>query len=468
MRIATLGALVVVSAPGLLACTEDAREPRSVPRLENRDGVDPELLARIDQVLATGEAGTDPAWMVELAMVYDANGLWRYALETYELCLRDHPERAELWFHRARMLAELSQPEEALASIGRCIELRDDYAPAHWRRGTWLEGLGRLQGAAEAFREATELEPDGAAGWLGLARIALQRGDPDEAIAVLSPLVQRDPRTPFANGLLARAYRMAGDARKADAALRREERSDEPRLDDPWTAQVMSHAVGLLVELERAGGALADGDPRTALTVLEPLHRERPDELSVVELLARALIQSGQDERALEVLAEARRDHPDNYLLELDTGRALLGQEQSAQAIPHLERAVELNPSYGEGQVALGETLFTLERFGEAEKALARGIELGERQIRTWILLSRAQNRQGAPERAIATLGEGLEEYPNAVDLWAYLADAQVRAGRADDARESLERVERRAPDHPLLGSVRQRLQALDEDRTGG
>ena len=55
--------------------------------------------------------------------------------------------------------------------------MRPEVAPLHWRQGIWQPRAGSLTAAEESFQKAKELAPRDPSGELGLARVALQRGE---------------------------------------------------------------------------------------------------------------------------------------------------------------------------------------------------------------------------------------------------------------------------------------------------
>jgi tetratricopeptide (TPR) repeat protein len=442
--------------------------PGSAPRLADAAGVDPELVTVLAAAadVVDADPGDRDAWL-ELAQLLDGNQLPSLAAPCYEAAL-DREEDARTTFHLGRVRAALGEPERALQALDRAAELDGDYAPVHWRRGELLEELGRLDDAQAAFRRALELAPGEPQALLGLARVHLARDRAQAAVEVLEGLVEERPHERFANGLLARAYRQVGRPRRAERALRREERAGTTSARDPWTAEVQARAVGAVVTIDRASAALRAGDTRTVRRLLEPLLAERPEELPVLDLFVRALILDREFARALVLTGEARALHGDHFRVELATGSALAGLGRLEEALPHLESAVRQQPRLAEAHTALGEALQRLDRLPEAESAYARALEEGADSVRDWSLLARARIRLDRLDDALATLADALEDYPNAPVLWANVADAEARRGDVEAARAALARVEARDPTNDLIEPVRARIRALEEGSSGG
>jgi tetratricopeptide (TPR) repeat protein len=425
LPIALLLASLTCASAG--ACSE-ASAPVEVPRLVDVMDVSPELLRRASDAADAAETGGPAEWLA-LAMLYDANYI------------------------------------EALAAFDRSLELHEAYAPTHWHRGENLFALDRLDEAEVAFARALELEPSLTQASTGLARVELMRGEPKKAIRVLEDIEERDRMT---NAILARAFRQIGRDDRADRALQREERTRNATARDPWTVKVQLHAVGTIVILDKAAAALRTGNGRVSVELLEPLLAEHPDELAVIDLLARSLLALDRWNDALALIERAPKRHRIHYRLELTAGRAFAGSGAPELALPHLTNAVESNPRFGEAWVALGEVQLKLDETADAEVSFRRAIEEGRDAVRDWTLLARARIQLEQYDAAERALDEALEVYPNSAVLWSNLADAQVRAGRIDAARTSLSRAIERDPDYELIAQVRRRIRAHGEAASDG
>ena len=75
------------------------------------------------------------------AMVLRRMGYVDNALDCFTLSLELAPEQAEVWFLRAQTLAEIDRLDEALADLGKALELE----PGHQEAGTLLEKITSAQ-----------------------------------------------------------------------------------------------------------------------------------------------------------------------------------------------------------------------------------------------------------------------------------------------------------------------------------
>ncbi|MSR63479.1 MAG: tetratricopeptide repeat protein [Planctomycetes bacterium] len=451
----------------LAACGAGAA--RELPRLADPAGVDPFVLERVAAALAACERGTSGAEL-ELAKLYDANGLSALALAGYDLCLSKAAtgpaaERALLQFLRGQALASLGRTPAALAAFDAALLLGDAYAPTNWRRGELLLDEGRVGEAQAAFEQALALEPLSVPANLGLARVMLLGDDAAGAATRLERLSERDPDERFVHGLLARAYRALGDAARAEVELRREQRASRISLADTRLAEVQTRATGVLAGVSRANELLAAGQASAAVALLEPLFTRAPDDLALLQMFGKSLLQAGDPARAVEVLEAGLARHPEQFKLELFLGQAHAARKANKKALEHLRRARELNPAFGPTWVSLAEVQQKLGHPDEAERSLLAAQEAGEDELRTRLLLVQVQLEQQAFVRALASARAAREAYPNAVAAWTWLAEAEARNGNAEGARAALAEAEARNPEYERLAAVRALLGAGDPAR---
>jgi cytochrome c-type biogenesis protein CcmH/NrfG len=152
-------------------------------------------------------------------MVCEANGLVGAARDGYATAAAIHGSEAKWWFHLAAVEARLGKVDEAVRDVRRVIELNPAYAPAFWRLGLWLLDENQIEGAERAFDRATEIDASDRAGWIGLARVYLQRGEAARAAGLLERLVASGAGDPYTLQLLGTAYRRLGRVDEAASAL---------------------------------------------------------------------------------------------------------------------------------------------------------------------------------------------------------------------------------------------------------
>lgn len=240
-------------------------------------------------------------------------------------------------------------------------------------------------------------------------------------------------------------------------------------------------------------GGMAHAQTPPSVQELQSRVDEDPDNVALLHILARALIQSGDSDAALEHLRRAVVLDPDHPQVQRDYGMLLLRLGQPEEAREPLRRAVALN---GEDARALREyatALLMTGDHGEAVPLLERSLAIEPKDSVTWYNLACAQLGQDHFDQALEALGRvqairpvsasvllfdpdlaglwGREAFTDLV--WATsLEDGKeerrpiilrlLHEGRAPEAQALLNRVprERRTAEHWfLLGQTEEVLQ---------
>src|SRR5262249_3646219 len=188
------------------------------------------------------------------------------------------PAEAKWSFHRASVDARLGQIDDAVRDMRHAIDLNATFAPAFWRLGLWLLDQNETEGAERAFSRATEIDPADRAGWIGLARVYLQRDENARAAGLLERLAGAAPSAAYTLQLLGTAYRRLGRADEAASASQVGAKG-EPQWTDAWTNEMLGFRRGYAALLKDATSYIVAGDFSRAIEILERLQRQKPDDL---------------------------------------------------------------------------------------------------------------------------------------------------------------------------------------------
>jgi tetratricopeptide (TPR) repeat protein len=263
---------------------------------------DPDDLYGHFKLLELARFWSDPAMAKEVAPAA-ADALRRAG----PLC-PEAPWGGELVVLLARALTE--EVGDALAFADGLADLVEPSAALHLARGEWLEELGELDDAADAFDACLEIGEDPTAQLvvtrplLGLARVALAQGELEEALEDVDAALATAPRDPEA--LLAALSLRTGPDRKALAASLRAQHGATPELlraegEAALLAGDYADAIAPLLELvgaplrgrsaiRLAQAQLLSGDASAAEATLEAALAELPEAgigLLVCDALAR-------------------------------------------------------------------------------------------------------------------------------------------------------------------------------------
>ena len=184
---------------------------------------------------------------------------WRAAEQEFRRALELRPSYADAYFSYSRFLASRRRLDEAIAQLGRAVELDPLSLPLQANRALLDYFAGRYDEADRRLREVLKSDSTDVTGKWGLALVAEQQGRPDEAIAILEPISGEQPQPqvvarPRLRGGRARPAR----ARSVLAALR--------------AAAARSYVPVLLL---RAGARRSRRSATQALRYLERAYEER-------------------------------------------------------------------------------------------------------------------------------------------------------------------------------------------------
>ena len=266
---------------------------------------------------------------------------------------------------------------------------------------------------AELLRAHGE-NPDDAGLCAQVAYGYLGRGALEEALDAANRALDHDPKQQLATYVVARLQARAGRTEQAiallEACLDRE--APEPR------------ALNLLAGLNLKAEKIAEA---TQLYQLGAEHD--PYNLKWLRALARVHLMSGNDERLAEVLARLADADPDDLTTRKKLAEMALARQDFAAAADWANRALEIDVTDAEIHRVFAEALVGRHNFVEAIPEFQAAIELDD---------------ESAPLR----MG---------------LTQAYLEAGQPAEARQVLEELLRRHPDHSEAGALRERLEENDK-----
>jgi len=234
--------------------------------------------------------------------------------------------------------------------------------------GVEAQQAGDLEGAIVMFREAAEIDPEFAPAFTGIATVAMEQGNYEEAAAAAERAVALEPESYRALHLRYDAYRNLGDEAKADAAAKAlkeagdiseatsrifREAVDAFEAGNMGIAKVRFHqALDLDPELVPAYANLAqiynwEGNAERAAAMADEVLKRRPDDVTALKIRYEASIRLGDQEaarRALEPLVAADPDWAATALF--DQAQALFNANRIEEAGVIAEEILEVRPDH--------------------------------------------------------------------------------------------------------------------------
>jgi tetratricopeptide (TPR) repeat protein len=340
----------------------------------------------------------------------------------------------------------------------RAIEVNPTYAPAFWRLGLWLLDQNQIAGAERAFASATEIDPADRAGWIGLARVYLQRGEDARAAGLLERLLGTGGDQSYVLQLLSTAYRRLGRGEEATSAIAVGSKG-EPQWTDPWTDEMASFRRGYAALLKDATSYIVAGQFDQAIRILEQLRQQKPDDLVLMAHLGQVYVAAGRDDEGIPLLEQVIARAPDRYEAQVDLATGYMHQNHLAQARAAVERAIAIEPSFAPAYETRGLILW---RGGDPRAAigsLETAVRADPRNARALVWMGMAQTNLDRPADALTTFRRAAQVDPTNVDAWIGVANAALTLHDLDTAAGALQNAERLQPNRPTVKETAARLQ---------
>jgi tetratricopeptide (TPR) repeat protein len=404
---------------------------------------DRDAALRTLEMLVDADPDEPAAWQAHAELALRSDELHR-ARVVAQAGVDRFPEAAQLRMILARALAELEDPDAALATLAAAVEAhpeRRDVRLAYARALVDTEDFERVR---PEFDRLLALAPDDADLLLTIALLSLEAGRFSLAEDYLERLLASGRRIHDANYYLGRLHEQAGDleeARRFYQALDEGEHSDDANLR---LARLAADLDGLEASRELFARLQDNPDEGIALRAYvgeANLLRERGALDPALERLARGLIQFPRSEQLL-------------YLRGLVHERA--GDVPAAEA--DFRAILEMDPENVSALNALGYTLADrTDRYEEAYDLILRAYAQRPDDAAIvdsygWVLY-----RLGRLDEAVIQLERAYELMPDG-EIASNLAVVLWELGRREESRAVMDEALQLDPDHERLLRVKREL----------
>jgi tetratricopeptide (TPR) repeat protein len=436
------GAAIVIGALlylGISAATGRSDAGR-LPALPNLSGASPAVVAHLrEKDRAARASPRAPAEVLALCLAYHADMFFDEAERCYARAEELSPADWHVTYYRALAQGERGNVALLATSMRRVVAAAPEFGPAWWRLGEAEFKQARYERAAEAWRRAESLPepqrtppggvPEHVAGpsvsaysALGLARLALVRGDADQAKQILEKVTSSAPRFGPAFRLLGDSYARLGRRADAERAIRR--------------------ANGLPIYAPYV-------DPLVDALALESHHST-----FLLQQAVETDLNAYWDEY---LIGRALAFDPNNPDIVYKLGGILRNLGRNGEALELFERYQRMVPEDPQVLGQIGSCLGDLGRFSEAESFLRRALERVDDAL-THYNLGFVLTREGRLEDATVSYERALARDPNHLEARTNLAAVLTRRGKLDLASRELARVLDMDPEnsggHTNLGLV--------------
>lgn len=325
-----------------------------------------------------------------------------------------------------------------------------------YRRGLEKLVAGDLPGAEQAFRESQASLPKSASPLLGLAEIAFQRKQVDEAGALIRQAVENEPDNSYAQTSLGRFLRLKQQYQEAEQAFRKAADKDakaiDPRmaLGDLYLSQFEKYQ-----EAANAYESVINIDPKRA---------------SAHFALGVAEAKLGNNERAVAELRKSGELEPNNPLPWLELTRVYLALQKPDDAFSSVSQAIKIDPGRIDGGLLRGDILLAKGDFAQAEKEYKGLVSQHKKSAAPVLHLAMLYQQQGKADAAIKSYQAAIAADSNlalAYNNIAWLLSSQKKnpAEAERMARKAVELSPQDAQFLDTLGWINRGNGKLDEAR---
>lgn len=470
-----------------IACTSDvrvggedpgSRPPDPPPTLapDIAASIDPVVLEAIERSMEAVER--EPSSYdrrLALGMDLAANGLHDTAISALESAARVDGADGRATYYLGLTHLESGRLEEAIRAFEAAAAASPERAQIWWRLGLSLLDAGRDADAAAAIDRALELDPASAPAWAGRGRLALADDRPQDALDAFQEALRLNPGAAGADerylqGMSARALQRLGRTDEAEAAIAGATGSGAPSWADPWRDALVARSLGLAPAIGAAVQLAREGRPEAAITQLEVLRKEHPEEPAVLFDLGVAYGLAERFEDSAEILAELIRLEPERMDTHEQRARALValaarrpGDERDDlldEAIGHLDTVLDRAPDQSSA-IALRADAHRLA--GRIEAAAEDYALAGQRsgEPHQWTLIAADMYLQaGRWAPAVELLERMVADRPGHAEALRLLGAARAETGDLEGAAAALQDALDVQPDDAVAARLLERIES--------
>jgi tetratricopeptide (TPR) repeat protein len=266
-------------------------------------------------------------------LIWSADDNPEAALASYDRALEIKPDSHEAWYGRGTALPKLERYEEAIASYDRALKIKPNSHEAWYGRGSALDALKRYEEAIASYDRALEIKPGSHEAWYNRGNILGSLERYEEAIVSYDRALEIKPDKHAAWNNRGTAL---DDLERYEEAIASYDRALEIKPDNHYAWYNRGYALG---NLERYEEAIASYD--RALEI-------KPDDHKAWDNRGYALGNLERYEEAIASYDRALEIKPDFANAIYNKACCYALQAHIETAIAHLQQAIALDPNYRE------------------------------------------------------------------------------------------------------------------------
>ncbi|HVO13494.1 MAG TPA: tetratricopeptide repeat protein [Vicinamibacteria bacterium] len=344
----------------------------------------------------------EPAAIAAHALELQKQGQLEAAAGEYRRFLQLAPGSWQARSNLGVLYAQLGDFEKAVEQYRQALAAHPDAAPAaaiRYNLAVALYKAGRTRDAADELAAVLQAQPDHPQAPLLLADCRLQLGEWKRVIAILDPLLEKDPENPailyMIGTALMRDRQYQRGQRVLDRILRRGDSAEAHLVlaiasreasDDIAAEKELRRALELDPQLPSANAILGEvlvkmGDAPGAMAALRREIEINPNHFDAHLLLALLLRQDGRNDEALEHVRKALLLRPGDPGARYQLALCHVAKAELETARQALEPLVKEEPSFTEAHVTLAMVYFRLGRRedGVREQAVVQRLNAAQK-----------------------------------------------------------------------------------------
>ena len=336
------------------------------------------------------------------------------------------PNAFDLQLGLADLLLDTNRNEDALSVLDVVVDKAGDSKAArkaHVKKASVFIQSSDFDHASNEVAVVLDEDPKDVDALLIRAGISLATNDVDRGIADLRTLLKEQPGHVRALRLKARAHLKKQEIELAKQSL---EKAIEV---EPQEAQANIELVQLLIY---------SGELDAAVTVLEKMRRFVPDDLAILQAMAKIRLKQKNFTAIAELAAVMIKTDPEQALGHYYQGMALQAQKQLLLSSEAFEKSLQRNPDATEPLIGLAQNKLAT---GDSEGALARVqkvIDANPEHFLAHNLKGEIYLSQKQFEQAITSFNQAIQINPAFVTAYRNLVKIDLYNKKVDAALEHL------------------------------
>lgn len=373
---------------------------------------------------------------------YSIAHLWRAALyrsendaahseQEFAAAARLSPPRSPARTQYAQFEIQTGHPDVARKTLEEVIAQAPDCLPPYLMLAEMDASDKKLDDALALVTKVLNRDPTQPDAITLQARLHTAKGEPDKAIADLERGVGLYDESAAMHYQLALAYMSTGDLNKATSALTQALRINQ---DFPLATLVLADIQ------------VRQGNSAAAVTTLKQLIQRHPEMPQPRLALAGIFNRQRDYENALAIYRQLDAAFPHNPQTSLLIGLTLVRQRKPADARQAFEHALELRPDYLPALEQIVDLDLTAKNFASAHKRIAVETEKNPNAVGPLLLLAKVYVAERDNKNAETTLQRVIALQPDQVLPYVMLARLYIGMHEEDKAVANLQTASRNNP----------------------